>query len=51
MDVPVDGVAIMASGVLANESAMTGESDELAKDTIDVCLAKLTERNQELGGK
>jgi P-type E1-E2 ATPase len=34
MDVPVDGIAIMASGVLANESAMTGESDELKKETL-----------------
>ena len=32
MDVPVDGVVIQASGVLANESAMTGESDELKKE-------------------
>jgi magnesium-transporting ATPase (P-type) len=45
MDVPVDGIVVKATGVMANESAMTGESDELAKDTIDVCLAKLTERN------
>ena len=31
MDVPVDGLIIKSSGVLANESAMTGESDELKK--------------------
>jgi magnesium-transporting ATPase (P-type) len=51
MDVPVDGIVVKATGVMANESAMTGESDELPKDTIDVCMAKLAERNQELGGK
>lgn len=51
MDVPVDGIVVKAAGVMANEAAMTGESDELAKDTLDVCMAKLTERNQELGGK
>jgi magnesium-transporting ATPase (P-type) len=33
MDIPVDGLVIKASGLLANESAMTGESDQLKKDT------------------
>lgn len=38
MDVPVDGLVIQATGVLANESAMTGESDEMKKDTFVACM-------------
>jgi magnesium-transporting ATPase (P-type) len=37
MNVPVDGVIIHASGVQANESAMTGESDELKKESLENC--------------
>lgn len=51
MDVPVDGVIVKASGVLSNESAMTGESDELKKEAIASCLNKLREKEAELGGK
>jgi magnesium-transporting ATPase (P-type) len=40
MDVPVDGVVIKASGIACNESAMTGEVDELKKDTMEACLHK-----------
>jgi cation transport ATPase len=29
MNIPVDGVIVKGSGILANESAMTGEPDEL----------------------
>lgn len=43
MDVPVDGIILRSSGVLANESAMTGESDELKKETLALCLSKLHE--------
>lgn len=38
MDVPVDGICIEASGVLADESSLTGESDHLQKETIPKCL-------------
>ena len=51
MDIPVDGIVIRSSGVLANESAMTGESDELKKEPLDVCLEKYREKLQDLGGK
>ncbi len=34
MNIPVDGVIINASAVTANESAMTGESDDLKKDSL-----------------
>lgn len=47
MNVPVDGVIVKASGVQANESAMTGESDELKKDTIENCLIRKEEKDAE----
>lgn len=35
MDVPVDGIVLKgSSGIEANESAMTGESDDLKKKTM-----------------
>jgi P-type E1-E2 ATPase len=37
MNVPVDGVIIRCSGVSVDESAMTGESDELKKDSLEIC--------------
>lgn len=43
MDIPVDGVILEASGVLSDESALTGESDHLIKETIEKCLMKKAE--------
>ena len=40
MDIPVDGIVLQASGVLADESSLTGESDHLPKETMDKCLAR-----------
>ena len=37
MNIPVDGVIIKSSGVTVNESAMTGEPDELKKESFEVC--------------
>lgn len=51
MDIPVDGLIIKCSGVMSNEAAMTGESDELKKEPFDFCMAKLEEKKAELGGK
>jgi len=51
MDIPVDGIIIRCSGVMANEAAMTGESDELKKEPQDFCLKKLAEKRAELGDK
>lgn len=51
MDIPVDGVVIQASGVLANESALTGEPDELKKEALNFCQAKRKEKLAELGDK
>ena len=51
MNVPVDGLIVKASGIMSNESAMTGESDELKKEALETCLARLQEKKLELGGK
>jgi len=40
MNIPVDGLIIKGSGITSNESAMTGEPEELSKDTHDGCLIK-----------
>lgn len=40
MTIPVDGVVLKASGVKTNESAMTGESKEMDKETLESCLHK-----------
>jgi P-type E1-E2 ATPase len=37
MNVPVDGVVYKSSDVAINESAMTGESDELKKESLEIC--------------
>ena len=37
MNIPVDGIVLKSSGVCNNESAMTGEPDELKKEPMDVC--------------
>jgi P-type E1-E2 ATPase len=48
MNIPVDGIMIKASGVQTNEAAMTGESDELKKDSLDICLLRKEEKEEEL---
>ena len=47
MNIPVDGVVIQGIGVMADESAMTGESDHLAKETLDKCLQRKEEHEQD----
>jgi len=37
MNIPVDGVVIQGIGVMSDESAMTGESDHLAKESMAKC--------------
>jgi P-type E1-E2 ATPase len=37
MEIPVDGLLIRGSDILCNEAAMTGESDEVKKESLDVC--------------
>ena len=48
MNIPVDGIIIRSSGVSANESAMTGETLELAKESLHVCLKRQEEKEEEL---
>ena len=43
MLLPVDGIVVEASGVMSDESAMTGESDHLPKETIAKCMFKQQE--------
>jgi len=47
MNIPVDGIVIRGSGIQANEAAMTGESDELKKDTMENCKARQVEKDAE----
>lgn len=47
MSVPVDGVVIEASGVQCNEAAMTGESDEMKKDSLEACQELRMEKEEE----
>jgi len=47
MNIPVDGVVALAVGCEADESAMTGESDALPKDTYKKCLARQREHEED----
>ena len=40
MEVPADGILIEASQITTDESAMTGESDPIKKNTLSFCLKK-----------
>ena len=44
MDIPVDGIVIYASGVQVSEAAMTGESDEMKKDSLANCIQRREEK-------
>jgi P-type E1-E2 ATPase len=48
MNIPVDGIIVKSSGVVVNESAMTGESDELKKENLDICKQRQEEKETEL---
>lgn len=45
MNIPVDGVMIRSSGVQTNESAMTGEIEEMKKDTFENCKLHAKEKH------
>jgi len=46
---PVDGVCVRSRGdIMTDESAMTGESVELKKHTLDGCFRRKEERLKEL---
>jgi magnesium-transporting ATPase (P-type) len=51
MNIPVDGVVIVGIGVMADEAAMTGESDHCSKETLDNCIKRQHEfENDNKGG-
>merc|ERR1719409_1964393 len=47
MAIPVDGVVINATQLGADESAMTGESDEMKKEILKVCQSRQQEKKAE----
>ena len=49
MNIPVDGIVVEAIGVMSDESAMTGESDHLQKESVEKCLFR--QREHEADGK
>jgi P-type E1-E2 ATPase len=51
MDIPVDGIVISGTGILSSEAALTGESDDLKKEPLDICMVKKNEKMAELGSK
>jgi magnesium-transporting ATPase (P-type) len=48
MDIPVDGIIYHSSGVSISEAAMTGESDEMKKDSVEKCFQKREEKQAEM---
>jgi P-type E1-E2 ATPase len=50
MNIPVDGILFATEGnIKSNEAAMTGESDDLDKDTMEKCKEKQEEKDAEYG--
>lgn len=47
MKIPVDGLCIQADQLTMDESAMTGESDELRKEIYSTCQQRLDEKKAE----
>ena len=47
MNIPVDGILVHGSGVTVTEAAMTGESDELKKESLETCKMRREEKEQE----
>ena len=46
MNIPVDGVVLKGTGILCDESAMTGESDHLTKENYDKCKFRQQEHEE-----
>lgn len=49
MAVPVDGIVMQATQLSVDEAAMTGESDEMKKEILKVCLNRLADKQGEAG--
>lgn len=45
---PVDGIVLHGSGIQVSEAAMTGESDEMHKDSLEKCILKKKEKQEEM---
>jgi P-type Ca2+ transporter type 2B len=50
MNIPCDAILLRGSGVMTDESAMTGESIELKKGNLEMCLYRLEEFNESEDG-
>ena len=44
MNIPVDGIIINAEGILMSEAAMTGESEQMKKEPLEICLERQKEK-------
>lgn len=49
MAIPVDGIVLQATQLTVDESAMTGESDEMKKEILKVCKSRLNDLQAEAG--
>ena len=49
MAIPVDGIVLQATQLTVDEAAMTGESDEMKKETLPTCLSRLADKKEEEG--
>ena len=47
MSIPCDAILVRGTGVTTDESAMTGESIELKKETMEMCEVRLEEKLEE----
>jgi len=50
MNIPVDGIVLNGTGVMADEAAMTGESDHLQKENYEKCVARKEEHEADSKG-
>jgi magnesium-transporting ATPase (P-type) len=51
MAIPVDGLVLQATQLMADEAAMTGESDEMKKEIFHSCQQRMEEKRVENKGK
>jgi len=47
MAIPVDGICLQAAQLNADEAAMTGESDEMKKETYAKCVTIQREKEMD----
>jgi len=47
MKIPVDGLVLSATQLTCDEAAMTGESDEMRKDSVENCMERMEELEME----